>query len=234
MKIIFKIHPFFYLFALICIFTGYFKNFLLIMFIILFHELGHILISQIYGWKIEKIIILPFGCLTIFDEKINRPIKEEFLIAIMGIIFQSFLFLIDNDILRNYSLSLLLFNIMPIFPLDGSKILNLLLNKVFSFKESHIISIIISVIFISFLFVFKFNLILYIAILFLIVKTYKELKLHNFLFHKFLFERYLYRFYFKKLKIVKSPKKMMRDCRHLIKMEKNYFTEGEYLEKLFK
>ena len=76
MKTIFKIHPFFYIFALICILTGYFKNFIIIMFIILFHEMGHILAGLYFKWKIEKIIILPFGGLTLFNEKINRPISE--------------------------------------------------------------------------------------------------------------------------------------------------------------
>ena len=95
MKIIskIKIHPFFYLFSIICIVTGYFKNFIIISFIILFHELGHILVSQLFHWKIEKIVLLPFGGITIFHEFLNRPMKEEFFIAIAGPIFQTFLFL---------------------------------------------------------------------------------------------------------------------------------------------
>ena len=41
-----------------------------------------------YKWNIEKIIILPFGALTLFHEKINKPLFEEFIILIMGPIFQ--------------------------------------------------------------------------------------------------------------------------------------------------
>ena len=234
MKTIFKIHPFFYLFACICIFTGYFKNFLYITFIILFHELGHIIISLFFKWKIDRVVILPFGGITIFNEKINRPIIEEFLIAIMGPIFQSFLFLIDNDLFKTYNFILLVFNLLPIFPLDGSKILNLILNEIFSFKESHLISIVVSILSIIFLFNFKFNLILYISIFFLIVKTYKELKLHNYIFNKFLFERHLYKFHFKKSKIIDRTSKMKRDHRHLIKNKNKYITEVEYLKKMFR
>ena len=233
MKITFKIHPFFYILALICIFTGYFKNFIFITFIILFHELGHILCSMFFNWKIDKVIVLPFGCLTLFDEYINRPIKEELLIAIIGPIFQSFLFLIDNALFRNYNLNLLLFNLLPILPLDGSKILNLLLNKISSFKTSHLISIIISIIFMSFLFYFKFNLILYLSLIFLIYRTYQEYKNHNFLFNRFLFERYIYHFNFKKEKIIKKNTKMKRDYRHIIYFKNKYITERNFLAKLF-
>ena len=233
MKTIFKIHPFFYLFAIICILTGYFKNFLFITCIIIFHELGHILTAYILNWKIEKVVLLPFGGITIFNEYINRPIKEEFLIAIMGPIFQSFLFFINNDLFREYNFNLLLFNLLPIFPLDGSKIINLFLNKIIDFKQSHLISIVISIISILFLFHYKYSLILYISILFLIIKTIKELKLHKYLYNKFLFERYLYKFKFKKTKIINNKNNMMRDYNHIIREKNKYIKEYDFLLKLF-
>lgn len=235
MKTIFKIHPFFYLFAIICILTGYFKNFVIITFIILFHEIGHILAGIYFNWKIEKVIILPFGGLTIFNERINRPILEEFIIALTGPIFQTSLFLfLKNPLFINYNLGLLLFNLLPILPLDGSKILNLLLNKILSFKRSHTISIIISVtiLLLSFL-LFKSNLILFLIFVLLSFKTYSELKNHRYIFNKFLFERYLYKMSFKKLKKVRSENKMKRDYRHLIFDGNKYITEREFLAYLF-
>ena len=58
------------------------------MLLIIIHELGHILISLIFKWNIDKIIILPFGGLTKYNEIINRPLIEEFLISVAGITFQ--------------------------------------------------------------------------------------------------------------------------------------------------
>ena len=116
MKTIFKIHPFFYIFAIICIITGYFKNFLIITFIVMFHEMGHVIAALFLKWKIDRVIMLPFGAITIFDELINIPIKEEFLIALMGPLFQCFLFVIDNNLFRTYNIYLLLFNLLPIIP----------------------------------------------------------------------------------------------------------------------
>ena len=189
--------------------------------------------SLLFKWNIDKIVILPFGCITLFNEHINRPIKEEFIITIMGPIFQLLLFKINNSLFQTYNLNLLLFNLIPILPLDGSKILNLVLNKFLSFKYSHIISIIISFIIITFLFVYKFNLILYIVIIFLLYKTYTEFKNHKYIFNKFLFERYIYNFKFKKSKIIKNRVNMKRDYKHIFKIKKKYMTEREFLLKLF-
>ena len=91
MKKIFKIHPIYYLTAIITIITGNFKDFTLITLIIIIHELGHISAAIYYKWNIEKIIILPFGGITIFNEYLNRPIKEELIIALAGPISNYFL-----------------------------------------------------------------------------------------------------------------------------------------------
>ena len=236
MKIIskIKIHPFFYLFSIICIVTGYFKNFIIISFIILFHELGHILVSQLFHWKIEKIVLLPFGGITIFHEFLNRPMKEEFFIAIAGPIFQTFLFLFLKHPFYEYNLYILLFNLLPIFPLDGSKIFNLFLNQLFSFKKSHIYSIILSIIMLSF-FLFQKNLMIILILFFLGIKTFKELKDHKLLVHKFLLERFLYCFSFRKTKIIQGDDTTMmkRDHKHLFYFAHSYHTEQEILRRMF-
>ena len=78
-------------------------------------------------------MLLPFGALTLFHEKINRPLKEEFIILIMGPIFQLigtyFLCVFYYPLALEYSLVILGFNLLPIFPLDGSRLVNIILNK---------------------------------------------------------------------------------------------------------
>ena len=240
MKNIFKIHILYYIVAIITILTGRFKDFIIINTIILFHELGHISMALYFKWKIKKIVLLPFGGLTIFDEYINRPIKEELLIAIMGPIYQIILYIflfcihIMTSKIKEYNLLILVFNLLPIIPLDGSKILNLILNKVFCFKYSHMISIVISLISIILLILYRFNLVIYMALMFLLIKTLKEFKEHKYTFNKFLFERYLYKFNFKKTKKINgiNLNKMMRDKKHLF-YKNHYITEYEILKKKF-
>lgn len=232
MKNIFKIHPIFYLVAIISIFSGLFKNFILFTSIILFHELGHIIGALIMRWKIKKIILLPFGGLIIFDELLNRRLIEEFVILILGPLFQILFYFIfkDNVLIKEYNYNLLLFNMLPIIPLDGSKLLNIILNKIFSFSTSHILSIVVSCITIIFM-ISNRELIIYLILLFLIIKNIKELKYHNHLVNKFILERYLYKIKFKKIKIIKglNLKKMKKDHKHIFYNNK-YFLEEELIK----
>lgn len=230
--------------AFICAFCGLFKNFIYFSLLIIIHELGHYLGAKIYKWKVEKVIILPFGGITIFDEVLSKSLFEEFIILILGPLFQIIFYfaynqiLGFNEILYNYHYALLLFNILPIFPLDGFKLLNICLNKIFSFKKSHLISIIISHITIILIFIITFNqrnFILLLALIFLIFKNISELLNHNLIFNKFLLERYLYVINFKKTKIIKTGnlKKMRRNYKHIFYYNNEYETEKRFLKKKF-
>lgn len=195
----------------------------------------------LFRWKIEKVLILPFGGITIFHEDLNRPIKEEFLIVIMGPIFQIvftmivyYFFRVDDFVY--YSLIILGFNLLPIFPLDGSKILSLLFNKAVSFKCSHLWMILISILSVLILIMeANFSLILFLICLFLIMRVIKEIKEHESLFNRFLLERYLKRYHFKKrMKISSMDMRVMRrDYGHLFFDGKKYISEGDRLSKRF-
>lgn len=228
-----KIHIFFYLFALICIFNGLFKDFLYIMFIILFHEIGHILVGIYYRWKIKKIVILPMGGITIFECLINTKLKEELLVTIAGPIFQCLLFLINNEQFTYYNKLILIFNLIPIIPLDGSKIINVIFNKLFSFNLSYKLSNILSISLIIILLYISNGLMEILILMFLIIKTIDSVLKNKYIFNKFLFERYLYKFDFKKNKIVKNIHSMKKDYKHLFYIDKTYKTEREILLKKF-
>lgn len=244
MKNIFKIHPLFYLTSIICIFTGLFKDLLIITIIIFIHELGHISGALYYKWKIDRVVLLPFGGITIFDEKINRPIKEEFVILILGPLFQIIFFYIinilnlDNPLFIFYHYALLLFNLLPIIPLDGSKLLSLFLEKIFPFFKSNLylnfISIIMSIMFLIYI-TLKHEFILMIIIFYFYFKNLQEINKYKFKCNKFLVERYLYEFNFKKIKLINGLdfSKMKRDYRHFFKIDNVYKTEKEIIKKYF-
>ena len=184
-------------------------------------------------WKISEVIILPFGGLTKFNEKINKPILEEFLIAIMGIIFQIiFCFSIN----KTYNLIIICFNLLPIYPLDGYKILNLFFNKVFNFKLSYYLSIYISyiILFICLIIFLIYKdllvIIINIPLLFGLLQEYNKRKSF---FNKFYLERYLYNFNFKKIKIIKNINQMKRDYLHIFNFNNKYQKERDFLQKWF-
>ena len=228
------IHLFTYLFLLLALFTGLIKELLTFLFILIIHELGHIITALIFKWKIDKIKIMPFGLITIFEEYLNRPMIEEFIILIMGPIFQLINFIIFKDItpyFKYYNYGLFIFNMLPIYPLDGYKLFSILLNKVIPYKKTIRISLIISILCLT-LFIKKD--LIYLVILLLLLKgIIKEFRNIDFTYNKFLLERYTHNFKFKKRKIIKCINKMYRDCLHLIMEDNNLITEKEALQKRF-
>ena len=242
-----NIHITTYTILLLSILTGQFRILMFIMILIIIHETGHILAAKLFNWKINKINILPFGGNINFDIKLNESIKKEAIVIIMGPIFQIIgtLILINLPIvsykeiieIKNISYSLILFNLIPIVPLDGSKLLFLTLNNITSYKKSHIyliyISIILSVIIIINNYLnFTFQIILF----FLIYKIYEQYKNHNNIINKFILERYLYKQSRGKLKKINglNPKLMWRNKTNIFIHNNKCITEKELLNNYFK
>lgn len=222
--------------------TGHFKDFILINILIIFHEIGHITIALFFNYKIDRVVIYPFGGITIFNDLVNRPIYQELLIVLAGPIYQIILYTLcmkiyPSNLLTSYHYTLLIFNLLPIYPLDGSKILNLIISIFISFNLSHVLSIMISIITlilsISFVLKLNYNTFLMVILLLLSLDIYKEIKNHKSLFNKFLLERYLYQIRFKKMKVVHNLKEMKRDYYHVFLKDNKLIKEKEILSNLF-
>lgn len=241
MKIEFKIHIFTYVLCLICCFTGQFKLFITFLIIILFHEFGHILGALITGCNVERVVILPFGGLTILKYPLNIRMIKEFIIVIMGPLFQMILYLLlkNNGLyyFKEINLFLFIFNLLPIIPLDGYRLLNIVLNKLFNFKLSLYISSYVSFIFLILNFIFLFiykNFVFLVTFFFLFYKTIHEYNLINFIYNKFLYERYSKNISFKKRKKIYDIKDMYRDYIHLIYCDYRFCSEREVLDNYYK
>lgn len=229
------------------VFTGYFYNLIIFTSLILIHELGHVLMCLKYKVKVNKIIIYPYGGLLKLEDIINRDIDEELLIAIMGIFFQTMyytviLILYKNNYIREYIFniytmyhySMLIFNILPIYPLDGFKIFNLILSKVFYYKLANYISFIISIIMIIITFIKGINNYSYMMIIFILIdNTYKYYKGLKYLYNKFILERYLYKYNYNKIKIIDDKNKMYKNKSHIFKIGNKYIKEKDYLRTFF-
>lgn len=233
-------HPLCIIVIFIFILMGKFKFITYFMLIILIHELGHILISLLFKWKIDKVIILPFGALTKYNEIINRPLIEELFVSISGILFQMFFYIflknyIDYKYFVFINYFIIIFNLLPIYPLDGAKILNVLFNKITSFKNSILLTIIVSYIVIIFLSLILFNInkLLFMFLIFLFNEVNKLYKEKDLVFNKFLLERYLNNINFKKNKIINNINKMKKDYKHLFYISDKYMTENTFLKKHF-
>lgn len=230
---------------MVSIFIGSFLPFIILTILLSVHELGHFLAAYFLGVPVVKICFYPYGGVSVFNISLNESIKKEFIILIMGPIFQLICFYImislpffENyiSLLYIYNYSLLIFNLLPIYPLDGGKLLNLLLSIKFSFKRSLIFTLYFSYFLILLLTVIflpsSFKLNSFLIIILLLYKLSSEYKKRNYYFEKFLLERYLNNYEYKK-KIVKSINQFMRNRTHIIQKNNRYYTEREILKTRF-
>ena len=234
------IHPITLIILLIFILLGRFRLIIYFMLLIVVHELGHILLGIYFKWKISKVVILPFGCLTKFDIDINTRLIEEFIVSISGIIFQYIFYIIISKHITYYYFKhinyfIIFFNMLPIIPLDGSKLLNVILNKITNFYTSLYITNIISLIFIIItnIVLFKYNKLILIVNMFLLVETVKNIKKINYIFNKYLLERYMKKYAFKKYKKINNVYKMEKDYKHIFYIENKCISEYSFLLKMF-
>ena len=130
----------------------------------------------------------------------------------------------------------MLFNLIPIIPLDGSIIVKCILNKFFSFKKSYVLYIIISIISV-FLYViinYKYSINNYLIIGIFIYKIYYSIKEYKFIYNKFLLERYLKKYKFNYISTKKGNLDILKlDTYQYFKEDEKIVSEAKKLEERF-
>lgn len=205
--------------------TGYAKYLFFIFLIVIIHELGHIFIAKIFKRKIVKVELLPFGGLTKMESLISENIFEDLLVAVGGILTQSlfgfylkwlnlhctihpatFMFLED------FNKTMILFNLIPIYPLDGYKILKLSLELFIPFKLTFVIAEYFSIIVLVTILLFNTDLVTNNIFIFAFIgfMIFKEIKEKKYVFLRFYLERLHYDFNFKR-KDINDYKKMYKN-----------------------
>ena len=249
-----RISPFFIFIMFITLISGLFKDIITLFIIIIIHELGHALFSIMLNWKISKINITICGGYITYDDIIDKPFIEELIIALAGFMFQLIVFLvcylllrlniIDNKLyflINKYNLAIFIFNILPIYPLDGSKIILIILNIYLPYKTALKILNILSFLFILciisvfYMLNIKIEYGYLIVISFIISKLIKHIKEVPYLFNKLLFERYMYPIKVKKYNYVNNDKISLfkRRKKNYFKINNHYLPENVILSKKF-
>lgn len=244
MKNIFKVNIFTYLFFLLLMLSGYLKDGIIIYLILFFHELGHLILMKYFKINIKSIIFYPYGGMIKSDMLINTNSYKVLLISLGGVIIQILLFFISFLLYRfniipldlyklflKYNTYIILFNLLPMYPLDGIKILSSILEIFISFKLSLIISIffnfIVLILFFYYLYINSIS--NYLIIIFLVLSILKYIKSLKYIMNKFYLERILYKFNFKGLKSINNINKIYKNKLNYI----NGIREDIYLENIY-
>ncbi len=135
-----------FLFILIFILTKQIDIYALFILFTLIHEVTHALTGMILGLKLKKFWVMPFGFKITFEEKGTEGKREikKLLIAIAGplsnlciMVFAIIFNLHTNIIYSNLIISV--FNLIPIYPLDGGRILKSILNIKIDYQKTNYI-----------------------------------------------------------------------------------------------
>ncbi|MDR7077935.1 stage IV sporulation protein FB [Neobacillus niacini] len=260
------VHPLLWIVIAISIATAHFLEVCLLIGIIFVHEMGHAAAASFFSWRIKKITLLPFGGVAEMEEHGNRPLKEEAIVVLAGplqhiwmvALAYALLFfnLIPEDLFLlflHYNLMIFIFNLIPVWPLDGGKLIFMLLSLKKSFPIAHRQTLLISfssvgIFSVLTLFAAPEQINVWIIVGFLLFSLYHEWKQRRYIFMRFLLERY----YGKKsdlqaLKPIQANEqdllidvleKFQRGCKHPIIVEsdgkeKGMLDENELLHAYF-
>ncbi len=155
-----------FLFILVFYITKQIEIYAMIMFFAILHEFGHLAAGLLLGMKPEKLEIMPYGVAISFQltpKDYNKKIKcgnllelKKILVAIAGpltniviimLVLHMNLNVFDSLLILYSNVLLVLFNLLPIYPLDGGRIikgiLHISLGKVKAEKYTNRLSFVV-------------------------------------------------------------------------------------------
>ncbi|MEJ8736325.1 site-2 protease family protein [Erysipelotrichaceae bacterium HCN-30851] len=140
-----------------------------IFFILSIHEMAHIICAIMFHYEIERVIIYPFGLSAQIAHMGHGSVFHEIMIISAGpLMHVSFPFifmiafhfgLISNvfmEYLNHMNASILLFNLLPIYPLDGGRLLQTFFHCFLRFKQAEKMTYLFS--FVNMIFIIYFQL----------------------------------------------------------------------------
>lgn len=128
-----------FLIIILYILTKNIKVFAISFIFILLHELGHAITGVILGLKIKKININVFGLSIEFENYGKERLNNKIIIDMAGPAINIITFIIavifKHEEIAYINILLAIINLLPIYPLDGGRIVKNLLLKSHNYKQ---------------------------------------------------------------------------------------------------
>lgn len=135
-----SVHPLFFVLGFYYALTGQIFIFIIYTITAIVHEIGHSYCASQQGYKLNKIVLMPFGAvvygnidgLSLLDE-LKIALAGPFVNLFIGIIFVAFWWIYPEsyaftDIAAQANFSMALINFIPAYPLDGGRVFMALLS----------------------------------------------------------------------------------------------------------
>lgn len=136
-----NIHYSFLFLIIVGLFANLLKEIIIFSFIILLHEASHAIMGLIFKKKIKRITITMIGGIIEISDNFTS-FSKEFIINISGILM-NFIILLSSllikniyykELIFNFNLLMILINILPIYPLDGYRLVS---DTIYYYDESY-------------------------------------------------------------------------------------------------
>jgi len=135
-----KFHPFFVVYVFVCLYFGWLNNIFFYIVAVVLHEYGHYIATRSFGYDVEGMLFNVYGA-GLKTTNIFKP-KDDMVISLAGpmvnlvlilitvcfwwIFPTSYVFTLDF-VKANFVV--MLFNIIPIYPLDGGRVVFAIFNN---------------------------------------------------------------------------------------------------------
>lgn len=131
----FNIHPLFWALGILLTLLGEGYLFLVYIFTAIIHEFAHSVTASYYNCRTEQITLYPYGA-VLYGEFSDLKPTQEIIVALSGplfniitaVLFTALWWIFPEiyaytDVIVMVNVSIALFNLLPVYPLDGGRIL---------------------------------------------------------------------------------------------------------------
>lgn len=239
-----KVSIWWYLFFILSMIADNLKTWLILFTMLLIHEFGHILAARKLGYQVSKLTIYPFGCGAEIEHIDHGSTLDEMIIILCGIgthLFYPVCFVLlqkaclisaaYKEYLIHLNASILCFNLLPIYPLDGGRLLDCLMQRYSTYRLGRLFTLFVSLLVLIYLLITIKNVGAVMAVSFLFAQLLISFLDKKKDYHDFMLYRYLY----PKEKPVKihSHFELYRNYFSIFQKDRKLISEHDWLHQIF-